>query len=201
MSPALRLEDVFAFDGRSYFFLEQVATCKDIGYLQHAFDALARLRGPDTPRLWPFDAGFLPTLGEARRAVIAMFWLLEYVTADPLARHRRVDPLEWIRELERVGNAHRKRVAVGSRSLVVKTQRTRTAQRKGGHKGAKTRADWFDGNRDEARKQAKVIWSKTGNEKLTVAAVARLVAADPDDPDFKWETVRRWIADLRPPTW
>jgi len=196
MSPALRLEDVFAFDGRFYSLLEQVATCRDIGYLQYAFDALARLHGPDAPRPWPFDAGFLPTAGEARRAVIAMFWLLEYETRDPSARHHGADPKEWILELDRVGNAHRKRVAVGSRSLVAKTQSARRARQKGGRTGAEKRANWFKGQRDDARAQAVAVWKMPGKKNLSVSTVARLIITG--NADLKHSTVRAWIGDLRP---
>jgi len=204
MRHALRLEDVFAFDGRFYSFLDQVATCKDIGYLRHAFDTLARLYGPDAPRPWPFDAGFLPTAGEARQAVIAMFWLLEYETRDPSARHHGVDPNEWILELEDVGNAHRKRVAVGSRNLIAKTQRARRARQKGGRTGAEKRADWFKGQRDDARAQAVAVWNAAGKQNLSVSTVARFIITGNEElkiagnADLKHSTVRAWIGDLRP---
>jgi len=196
MSPALRVEDVFAFDGQFYSFLEQVATCKDIGYLQHAFNVLAQLLGPDAPRPWPFDAGFQPTAGEARRAVIAMFWLLEYKTADPLARQRGVATQNWLDALEHARNAYYKRVAVGSRSLVAKTQCARRARQKGGRTGAEKRADWFKGQREDTRAQAVAVWKMPGKENLSVSTVARLIITG--NADLKYSTVRGWIGDLRP---
>jgi hypothetical protein len=153
-------EDVFAFDGRFYTYLERIFRSGDVRFLRSAFEKLAGLeRNRDAPRPWPFSAGYLPFVEQARRVTIAVFWLAEWSQREPATRNRGVGPLEWIGEIYAAEADYQKMVAAASPKVIAKNRREHQRRRSGGL------ARW-GGPAGVARRDERDAWIRAKNVEL-----------------------------------